>query len=118
MWFFKKKKQEKKVEVEKVGIKEEQEKTETKKEKKAPAKEKEVSKDAKPVKYHVSKNKDSKSENFREWRVRKEGSSKTIKYLKTQKLAIEYAETLAKNVGSSVVIHKLDGSIRKQDYSK
>jgi len=114
MWFFKKKKQEKKVEVEKVGIKEEQEK----KEKKAPAKEKEVSKDAKPVKYHVSKNKDSKSENFREWRVRKEGSSKTIKYLKTQKLAIEYAETLAKNVGSSVVIHKLDGSIRKQDYSK
>ncbi|MBU1088906.1 DUF2188 domain-containing protein, partial [Patescibacteria group bacterium] len=36
----------------------------------------------------------------------------------TQKEAIEYAESLAVTAGSSVVIHKLDGSIRKQSYTK
>ncbi len=69
-------------------------------------------------KYHVSQNKDPKSDSFKKWRVRKEGSSKTIKYFDTQKAAIEYADDLAEKAGSSVVIHKLDGSIRKQDYSK
>jgi hypothetical protein len=69
-------------------------------------------------KYHISQNKDDQSEFFKQWRVRKEGSNKTIKYFKTQKEAIDYAETLAKNAGSSIVIHKVDGTIRKQDYSK
>lgn len=69
-------------------------------------------------KYHVSQNKDEKSANFKKWRVRKEGSDKTIKFFDTQKEAISYAEGLAKAADSSVVIHKVDGSIRKQDYSK
>jgi uncharacterized protein YdaT len=73
---------------------------------------------SKVPKYHVSQNKDEKSDNFKKWRVRKEGSTKTIKFFNTQKEAIEYAESLAETAGSSVVIHKLDGSIRKQDYTK
>lgn len=72
----------------------------------------------KTAKYHVSQNKDAKSQSYKKWRVRKEGSNKTIKFFDTQKEAIDYAEDLAKSAGSSVVIHKLDGSIRKQDYAK
>ncbi|MBU1093853.1 MAG: DUF2188 domain-containing protein [Firmicutes bacterium] len=75
-------------------------------------------KEIKTAKYHVSQNKDPKSDNHRKWRVRKEGSEKTIKFFETQKEAIEYADGLALAAGSSVVIHKLDGSIRKQDYAK
>lgn len=74
--------------------------------------------DDSPEKYHVSQNKENRSPRYKEWRVRKEGSNKTIKYFQTQKEAIEYADDLAESAGSSVVIHKLDGSIRKQDYSK
>ncbi len=70
------------------------------------------------AKYHVSQNKDENSDNFKKWRVRKEGSTKTIKFFDTQKEAIEFAEQLAESAGSSVVIHKVDGSIRKQDYTK
>ena len=69
-------------------------------------------------KYHVSQNKDENSVAFKQWRVRKEGSNKTIKYFGTQAEAILYAEDLANKNGSSVVIHKVDGSIRKQDYQK
>jgi uncharacterized protein YdaT len=72
----------------------------------------------KVAKYHVSQNKDEDSENFKKWRVRKEGSTKTIKFFDTQKEAILFAEDLAEKAGSSVVIHKVDGSIRKQDYAK
>lgn len=72
----------------------------------------------KVVKYHVSQNKDEKSEFKNQWRVRKQGSRKTIKYFKTQAEAIAYAETLAENNDTSIVIHKRDGSIRKQDYTK
>ena len=71
-----------------------------------------------PAKYHISQNKDTDAEHASEWRVRKEGSSKTIKYFKTQKEAIAFAEKLAENQDSSIVIHKKDGSIRKQDYTK
>jgi len=90
--------------------------------KEAPAKAKikeETEKDDKNVtnpKYHVSQNKDAKSPAFKQWRVRKEGSNKTIKYFDTQAEAIKYAEDLAKKNDTSIVIHKLDGSIRKQDY--
>lgn len=69
-------------------------------------------------KYHVSQNKDAKSDYYKQWRVRKEGSSKTIKYFETQAEAIDYAEDLADKNDTSVIIHKLDGSIRKQDYDK
>jgi len=69
-------------------------------------------------KYHISINKDDQSPYFKKWRVRKEGSTKTIKYFDTQKEAIAYATDLAEKANTSVVIHKVDGSIRKQDYSK
>jgi len=72
----------------------------------------------KSQRYHVSQNKDESSEFFKQWRVRKEGSDKTIKYFRTQKEAIAHAEKLAENAGSSIVIHKVDGSWRKQDYRK
>lgn len=71
----------------------------------------------KPRKYHVTYNRDSNSEHYKMWRVRKEHSDKTIKYFKTQKEAIVYAELLAQHAGSSVVVHKMDGTIRKQNYS-
>ncbi|HBT59449.1 MAG TPA: hypothetical protein DEA45_01340 [Acholeplasmataceae bacterium] len=71
-----------------------------------------------PLKYHVSQNKDQTSPHYKKWRVRKEGSDKTIKYYNTQKKAIEVAEDLAEKAGSSIVIHKVDGKIRKQDYWK
>lgn len=90
-----------------------------------PVKEAETTKDApvdnkakKPAKYHVSQNKDSDSPHFKRWRVRKQGSQKTIKYFDTQAEAIAFAEELAESQGSSIVIHKVDGSIRKQDYTK
>lgn len=67
-------------------------------------------------KYHVSQNKDKTSAYFKQWRVRKSGSQKTIKYFDTQKEAIDYAEDLAEKAGTTIVIHKLDGSIRKQNY--
>lgn len=66
--------------------------------------------------YHVSQNKDDKSEHFKKWRVRRSNSNKTIKYFETQKEAILYAEELAKRNNTTVVIHKLDGSIRRQNY--
>lgn len=78
--------------------------------------EEEKAKAAKPSKYHVSQNKDAKSDAFRKWRVRKEGSQKTIKYFDTQKEAIAFAEDLAETNNSSIVVHKLDGTIRKQNY--
>jgi len=78
----------------------------------------EAQKDAKNAKYHVSQNKNPRSDSYRKWRVRKEGSNKTIKYYDTQKEAIEYADDLAETAGTSVVIHKMDGSIRKQDYTR
>ncbi|TVP94272.1 MAG: DUF2188 domain-containing protein [Acholeplasmatales bacterium] len=67
--------------------------------------------------YHVSQNKDESSPHYKTWRVRKEGSDKTIQYFTTQKQAIEDAEKRAKKTGGSIVIHKVDGSIRKQKYS-
>lgn len=77
---------------------------------------KEETKEQANVKYHISQNKDEKSEFFNQWRVRRSGSDKTIKYFKTQKEAIDYAKTLAKNQDTDIVIHKKDGKIRKQKY--
>ena len=69
-------------------------------------------------KYHISQNKDEKSPHFKSWRVRKAGSNKTIKYFETQAEAIKFAEGLAERNDGSIVIHKVDGTIRKQDYTK
>lgn len=74
-------------------------------------------KKAKIQKYHVSQNKDRDADFYMKWRVRKENSDKTIQYFDTQKIAIDYAQDLATKIGSTIVIHKLDGSIRKQDYT-
>jgi uncharacterized protein YdaT len=125
MWFFKKKKnkkvtvEEKQVVEPKVEV-EKESKVETKPVEKQVVANENISKEktTKVPKYHVSQNKEANTANFKKWRVRKEGSSKTIKFFETQKDAIEFAETLAESAGSSVVIHKIDGSIRKQDYAK
>ncbi len=86
----------------------------------APKAEPEKAEESKEVKniYHISQNKDSKSEHFKRWRVRKSGSQKTIQYFDTQAEAITFAQDLADKHDGSIVIHKVDGSIRKQDYSK
>ena len=63
-------------------------------------------------KYHVSLNKDGK------WQVKGEKAEKALKLFDTQKEAIAYAEEIADNQEGNIVIHKKDGKIRKQDYSK
>ena len=61
--------------------------------------------------YHVSK----RDNDGREWKVFIQGSDKVIKLFDTQKEALDYAKTLAKNKddGSYVLLHGLDGKIRK-----
>ena len=61
--------------------------------------------------YHVSK----RDNDGREWKVFIQGSDKVIKLFDTQKDALDYAKTLAKNKndGSYVILHGLDGKIRK-----
>ena len=68
--------------------------------------------------YHVSQNKNDKSEHFKRWRIRLQGSKKTIKYYDTQKEALDYAKSLADNNDGSVILHGLDGRIRRQNYTK
>ena len=61
--------------------------------------------------YHVSK----RDNDGREWKVFIQGSDKVIKLFKTQADALEYAKNLAKNKddGSYVILHGLDGKIRR-----
>ncbi len=61
--------------------------------------------------YHVSK----RENDGREWKVFIQGSSKVIKIFDTQAEALEYAKNLCKNKhdGSYVLLHGLDGKIRK-----
>ena len=61
--------------------------------------------------YHVSK----RDNDGREWKVFIQGSEKVIKLFDTQKEALDYAKSLAKNKddGSYVILHGLDGKIRK-----
>lgn len=94
-------------------VKEKPKAVEPKVEKEEPVEEKEV-KDI----YHISQNKSEKSPHFKKWRVRKANSRKTIQYFNTQAEAIDFAKDLADKIGGSIVIHKRDGTIRKQDYSK
>lgn len=62
--------------------------------------------------YHVIQNNDAKNPNYKKWRVKKANSNKTIRHYETQKEAIEYATDLANKVGSEVVVHKVDGSVK------
>ena len=61
--------------------------------------------------YHVSK----RDNDGREWKVFIQGSNKVIKLFNTQAEALEYAKSLCKNKddGSYVLLHGLDGKIRK-----
>ena len=61
--------------------------------------------------YHVSK----RENNGREWKVFIEKSAKPIKIFDTQAEALKFAQDLTKNKadGSYVVLHGLDGKIRK-----
>ncbi len=65
------------------------------------------------TRYHISKRKEDKK-----WQVRREGAQKPLKLFNTQLEAIAYAKQKALNQETSIVIHKEDGKIRKQDYSK
>ena len=67
----------------------------------------------KPAKqYHISLRVDQK------WQLKYSGSSKPIKLFNTQKEAIDYAKPLATKQKATLVIHRVDGKIRKQDYTK
>ena len=63
------------------------------------------------VAYHVSK----RENNGREWKVFIQGSTKVIKLFPTQKEALDYALNLCKTKdnGSYVMLHGLDGKLRK-----
>ena len=71
---------------------------------------KEPVKNAKTI-YHVSK----RENDGREWKVFIQGSTKVIKLFGTQLEALNYAKSLCKNKddGSYVLLHGLDGKIRK-----
>lgn len=138
MWFFKKRRAKKKAEeLERIEAEKQRKEASAKEEKAVTTPKQTTPKNTEPkkdlvkegveekketketnAKYHVSQNNDEKSEFYKQWRVRKGGSKKTIKFFNTQAEAIDYAEHLAEQAGSSIVIHKMDGKIRKQDYSK
>jgi uncharacterized protein YdaT len=59
--------------------------------------------------YHVTQHPDG-------WKVKKSGGKRAIKVFRTQSEAIDYAKHLAETHDTSFVIHKKDGSIRKQKY--
>lgn len=66
--------------------------------------------------YHVSQNKEARTINYKLWRVRLQGSDKTIQFFDTQEEAIAYAKKVAANNDGQVVIHKIKGQIRKSKY--
>jgi len=63
--------------------------------------------------YHVSLRKSDGK-----WQVKYGGGKKAIKLFDTQAEAIKFAEERADSQEGSISIHKKDGKIRKQDYSK
>ena len=60
--------------------------------------------------YHISQREDDK------WQVKAEGAEKALKLFNTQKEAIAYAKSVADNQEGSIIIHKVDGKIRKTNY--
>lgn len=94
--------------------------TETKKAEKPAVKKTEVKVEAKKETkavdnkvYHISKRKEDGK-----WQVKFASGEKAIKLFDTQAEAIKYTEKMSKNQDASMQIHKADGKIRKQDYSK
>ena len=71
--------------------------------------EKAAAKDENKV-YHISKHESGK------WQVKLGKGAKALKLFDTQAEAIEFAKEKANNQEGSIVIHKLDGKIRKQNY--
>ena len=80
---------------------------------KAEAKEEKAHKAPTKRVYHVSLRKDDGK-----WQVKYGGGKKAIKLFDTQAEAIKFAEERADSQEGSISIHKKDGKIRKQDYSK
>lgn len=62
--------------------------------------------------YHISKRKDDGK-----WQVKMSKGAKAIKLFATQAEAIEYAKKLADNQDATIMIHKVDGSFRRLNYS-
>lgn len=62
-------------------------------------------------KYHVLYRKEDNK-----WYIKREGSDKTLRVLETQAEAIAWATIKALNQDTTIVIHKRDGKIRKQNY--
>ena len=62
--------------------------------------------------YHVSLRDDGK------WQVKFAKGEKALKLFDTQAGAITFAKEKAKNQDGNITIHKTDGKIRKQNYSK
>jgi hypothetical protein len=62
-------------------------------------------------KYHVLYRKEDSK-----WYVKREGSEKVLRVLQTQQEAIAWATIKALNQDTTIVIHKRDGKIRKQNY--
>ena len=60
--------------------------------------------------YHISLNDDDK------WQVKAENAERALKLFDTQKEAIDYAKVVAGNQEGNIVIHKVNGKIRKQTY--
>ena len=63
--------------------------------------------------YHISLRKEDGN-----WQVKYGGGKRAIKLFDTQAEAIKFAEERAESQDGSISIHKKDGKIRKQDYSK
>lgn len=61
---------------------------------------------------HITQTADGK------WQVKGAKAERASKLFNTQKEAIDYAKNVAGNQEGNIVIHKTDGKIRKQDYSK
>ncbi|MCH5180938.1 MAG: DUF2188 domain-containing protein [Erysipelotrichales bacterium] len=94
-------------------VKKETVKKEVVKKEAAPAKKVATKKEVAPAKYkdkarvyHISKNDEN-------WQVKLAGGEKAIKLFKTQKEAIDYANSLVETQGGSIRIHSLKGKIRK-----
>ena len=133
MWFFGKKKKEKKVETnsqevqeEKVSIEDEkQEKTETK----TPSKS--MQNKTKTEKTNQSNAKEEKGEEVEEkqkkavyrvifdkedklWKIKKDGAKRVIDSKKTKEEALERVQELSKSQDSSFVVYKKDGKFQKK----
>ncbi len=78
------------------------------------AEKEEAVEEKKPIKrnYHVSFREDGK------WQVKFAKGSRALKLFDTQAEAIAFAKQKAENQDGSITIHKKDGKIRKQNYSK